>query len=519
MKTTLQKSYAWFIILVACFAMSTSTMANEMTDLSLQYSNKVIAYADAEPSEPDPDVTFELRSNTGGVLVQNDISVTYSYSDKDEYATVDYWHPITISSDASGRKIVKIELEGSVLGAITEQSGFTTYTADKIVWEGVENYVQITSDDYDGARVRTAKVWLSGHGSGSISEGSFSTDFTKDEFGDWTIIDNNGDKSPWRYDDDFGTNYYTNWRQSADDYLILTPIALTAGTTYNYVLECEALDAPSYPERIEVLVGTSPAVAGLTQTIVSPTLIDKRGTQELNGSFSVASSGVYYIAFHVISDADQGTLRLHHFEIAPEQGSTPSVASVRISSSGYATYYNEFAYVMPEGLIGKIMEENTKTGDIVANALFQPNDVVPAETALLLKGDEREYTLILTDEDADDYLAEYAESHNLLKGRLTAGMTEGEGKHYKFTRDEDGLGWYYGAENGAPFTISANKAYLVVPNGLAMSTRFISIDDVITSIDSVKANADSDLIYDLAGRRINEPTKGMYIINGKKVIY
>lgn len=194
------------------------------------------------------------------------------------------------------------------------------------------------------------------------------------------------------------------------------------------------------------------------------------------------------------------------------------VPSVAVSSAGYATYYNEFAYVMPEGLEGKIMEENSKTGSIVANSLFLEGEVVPANTALLLKGNEDVYPLIVATEEPDEFLVEYAEEFNLLHGRLTEGTTEGEGKHYKFTLDEDGLGWYYGAEDGAPFTIAANKAYLVVPNS-ALSTRFISIDDTTTAINGINTDANCGNIYDLTGRRISGTAKGLYIINGKKVIF
>ena len=38
-----------------------------------------------------------------------------------------------------------------------------------------------------------------------------------------------------------------------------------------------------------------------------------------------------------------------------------------------------------------------------------------------------------------------------------------------------------------------------------------------TAIDEVKSdNVESNLMYDLMGRKVTNPTKGVYIINGKK---
>ena len=47
-------------------------------------------------------------------------------------------------------------------------------------------------------------------------------------------------------------------------------------------------------------------------------------------------------------------------------------------------------------------------------------------------------------------------------------------------------------------------------------------DDGVTSIDKVENSSRIDGsfdIYDLQGRRVEKPGKGIYIINGKKVIF
>ena len=66
-------------------------------------------------------------------------------------------------------------------------------------------------------------------------------------------------------------------------------------------------------------------------------------------------------------------------------------------------------------------------------------------------------------------------------------------------------------------TIPAGKAYLTISAG---ARDFIGFDDDdVTSIESVEQAAKVDNQYfNLAGQRVAQPTKGLYIVNGKKVI-
>ena len=66
-------------------------------------------------------------------------------------------------------------------------------------------------------------------------------------------------------------------------------------------------------------------------------------------------------------------------------------------------------------------------------------------------------------------------------------------------------------------SIPAGKAYL---NIVASGREFIGFgDEDATGIEAVKQNAKADNQYfNLAGQRVTQPTKGLYIVNGKKVI-
>lgn len=68
-------------------------------------------------------------------------------------------------------------------------------------------------------------------------------------------------------------------------------------------------------------------------------------------------------------------------------------------------------------------------------------------------------------------------------------------------------------------TMNPYRAYMVV-EGAASSSRELDlvIDGVSTGIKNVKVGTDDNVYYDLQGRRVLYPTKGLYIVNGRKVI-
>ena len=201
------------------------------------------------------------------------------------------------------------------------------------------------------------------------------------------------------------------------------------------------------------------------------------------------------------------------------------VGSFPLTTARYGTYYTEDAFVMPEGLTGyTITSEDGLT--LKFNKAYVAGAVVPAKTALVLKATEeltadKEYTYTIVNSTA------VAPTDNLLHGSVENATTNVDGAHayYKLANDPtDGLGFYYGAEGGVAFTNGAHKAYLAVMTKTMSQMRGFSFDSMTTGINHVVANAEhakSTVIYDLNGRRVNSlnaAAKGVYIVNGKKVI-
>lgn len=71
-------------------------------------------------------------------------------------------------------------------------------------------------------------------------------------------------------------------------------------------------------------------------------------------------------------------------------------------------------------------------------------------------------------------------------------------------------------------TLAANKAYLKIPTGSTPARLGIIFDEgettTISELKAQKTVIDDGAYYNLAGQRVDKPTKGLYIVNGKKVI-
>jgi hypothetical protein len=85
---------------------------------------------------------------------------------------------------------------------------------------------------------------------------------------------------------------------------------------------------------------------------------------------------------------------------------------------------------------------------------------------------------------------------------------------YLLTNGSQGVG-FYRCTGG---TLAANKSYLQLDGSL--QTVRIRLGNNATGIESTieKDTQDSIVIYDIMGRRVKNLGKGIYIVNGKKII-
>ena len=176
-----------------------------------------------------------------------------------------------------------------------------------------------------------------------------------------------------------------------------------------------------------------------------------------------------------------------------------------ISNAGYATFCSNKALDFTgTGLTAYIA---TYTEGKVS--FSEVTGTVPAQTGVLLKGDEGSYAIPVV-----------ASSNTDVAGNIFEGVTEDtevDAGIFVLLNGAQGVGFY---QTTNAFTVGANTAYISVPSGV--KARFIGVeeDDDATAITAIEATeaVNNGVIYNLSGQRVVKPLKGIYIQNGKKFI-
>lgn len=195
-----------------------------------------------------------------------------------------------------------------------------------------------------------------------------------------------------------------------------------------------------------------------------------------------------------------------------------SVGTISIAApEGFGTYYNSNSYILPKGLTAFGYKEANTDGTLVKTDEFTGGDVVPANAALVVKGNTGKYECYATDKEATKTL-----EGNLLKGVTTDTRIEALSgvKRYILTRADDGILAFYRTNTGT-INVKANRAYLEVPTAMAVAS--FSLEGSATGINNVVTTAAKQGIYTISGVRLNATTTkelpaGIYIVDGKKVI-
>lgn len=213
-------------------------------------------------------------------------------------------------------------------------------------------------------------------------------------------------------------------------------------------------------------------------------------------------------SFVVKSDYDYSSRRCWFDNLKIELIQT--CENVTITSAGWATLYTPYAldFSTVEGLEAytATVSDNTVTLTKVDN--------VPAGTGVVLKGEAKDYNIPVTANSETE------------KGSLEGSATEATAydafsgyKLYMLKKVGDNVQF-------VPMTsgsLAKGKAYLKIEQdnagsgeAKALSVVFVNEPTGIKSVNSDETKVNG--IYDLQGRRVSQPTKGLYIVNGKKVV-
>lgn len=225
------------------------------------------------------------------------------------------------------------------------------------------------------------------------------------------------------------------------------------------------------------------------------------------------------ISVPISSDCQLSSVTFSGKKFFIDEISITSEDFITIGSTGYATlYYSGRAIKIPTGLTAYTMK--VENGKIVKSRAYSEGETLPKATAVILRGKPGKYNLDTSTEEGT------TDNNNQLKGSDTKANTTGNDGDYFFymlaNKDGEGVGFYWGAENGAAFLNGEHKAYLAIPKtdtyGSAAKPCYVFAEDAATAIGKTNDNETKPASYTLDGRLCPRGAKGIVISNGRKTI-
>ena len=473
-------------------------------------------------------IEIDLRksSKANGALYVKSIAVTYTASSGEITTT---------TIDASGVKTnIFVGTDGGSFSASVKYGSPASDVPEaSVTW---------TSSDTDVATINatTGAVTLVATGTTTITASYAGVDdeyLPSDAEYELTVI-NEDPNAVTLWNEDF-SSYSANDVPSGDDY----------GEGFNYTCVDGGSDTKIYAETLaggtspELLVGKS---TGHFEAVVP--LQNIRGNLQLkyktnanaltiststkdisiSGADSYSTEGEHTVTFTgVTTDMTSITIKFaatgsKNVRLDDIMLKGSKVAPVTIGSTGWSTYSNsdalDFANAEPSNPASDALEAYMITG-FSGSALTKSDalDNVPGNTGLLLKGTAGEtYNIPVL------LSSSTSTTGNCLQASVSGGtVSAGEGTNVNYVLMNVGGSPVFQWIGTTSATLGANKAYLTLVNGpKSAGARGLWFDDETTGLNKVEMNNSktNGVFYNLAGQRVTQPSKGLYIVNGKKVV-
>ena len=197
--------------------------------------------------------------------------------------------------------------------------------------------------------------------------------------------------------------------------------------------------------------------------------------------------------------------------------------TLTMNDYGYITYYGNEAFVLPSALKAGVVSAVHEVGQYAdISWIYSGGSVIPAQTGVIINGASGVYTCKVTSDES------VVPSNNLLKGSIVDSETVGaDCLFYQLSVDDNqNVGFYWGADDGAAFINKANRAYLAVSREIAADIRYFHLGQPTglqnQTVEPLRAD-----VYSLSGVRLRKNVQtghaldglpsGIYIVNGKKV--
>lgn len=273
-------------------------------------------------------------------------------------------------------------------------------------------------------------------------------------------------------------------------------IAFEAGKTYTLTFKCGEWGETETPN---ITVSIDGATATLSQSSISMT-----AGQWNEATITISDiTGPAKINF-------KGAKRffLDEVRVVEQKATEPEPdLTLTFTRAVYTTYVApcniEYTDDLTLYIVTEVNEKNVITEEVLT---------APKGTPVIVKAkDLGTYTLAKAEKVLDDVTA------NQL--RASDGTIKGGNNIYALANKTKGVGFYRVKDT---VTIPAGKAYLKWENApISNAKEFIPIGGETTGITNIagEENNGKKIYYNLNGMRVDNPQKGVYIVNGKKVIF
>ncbi|MCF0189169.1 MAG: hypothetical protein HUK04_06730 [Bacteroidaceae bacterium] len=242
----------------------------------------------------------------------------------------------------------------------------------------------------------------------------------------------------------------------------------------------------------------------LNTKAATPTVDNRKGTFVVNtatpnmdGADAPFWDGTYSSGFYLM-------------EVAADLHNTVRFNTDAKGSGNYATFYNYYPTAVPEGADAYLGKESVRDGFISLVELG--SRVIPAKTAVVLKSQSLSGEVGLHTGLQESAVAT---DENELRGDVSA--VENTGNFYVLSGNStDGVGFFkLKAGNAVP----AFRAYYTPSSGASVRQAFFFDKGQTTGVEMEIAEPSVSVeAYDLSGRRVSATGKGLFIVNGKKIV-
>jgi len=201
-----------------------------------------------------------------------------------------------------------------------------------------------------------------------------------------------------------------------------------------------------------------------------------------------------------------GTKAANGYSFNVESVTSLPIRMNAVDNKYYGTINLPVAVTIPEGVYAY---KAAVAGDVMTLTKVVENGVLAANTPVVLYS-ASEITSLAISAEAGTEAADDAFSGT------TAAIAAPEGTNYVLSNSStEGVGFYKYTGSVIP----GFKAYFNDPSGSSVKGFSFSMEDVETAIRAIESENNDLEIYDIAGRRVPQAQKGLYIVNGKKVMF